>query len=719
MSSLAPNLFDKRFQDLLQIGRALLPSLAPDWTDHNAHDPGITLMELLAWVAEAQLYSLGHMRRDERAAYAAMLGILPGGTKGAHGLIWPDRSDPRSPLTTYSMTMVLSKDTVIKLAGADSPTFRPSNTLLWVPGRITALLTRLGDGQTIDHTSANGRGVAWLPFGERAGRRDVLAISFKCRDEAGLFGVDRQNAKGAHWAIGVLAAPPLSGGTAAPGEPGPHFQSRLKATLIVDNERVALRIASDTTQGLLSTGAILLDLDDVATSPRDEFTIELSAPGGFARPPRLLRIEPNVIPIEQGQAISREAHQANGEPDLNITLKESGLQFVAGQHPITLEVDEPSGSATWYLFGIRSDLAHELNSGRVPASLHKQFQEHDIILAPTAVIHTLLAGNKWTIVDADQTYLIVRESQMLNVYKTWSLCDRLSEHGSDENVYEVDARTGQITFGNGVNGRIPPAGSQVFVTYTVSDGEQGNVARNRKWKVAGIEGVSGINLDPITGGASPSGWIEERHEARRRFRDDHALVTAEDIAAAALALPLLEVARAWVVPPNANGPQTGVLTLVALRSRQNNAEPEQIPETARWLEAIRRSLSARMPLGIRLAVVAPRYTDFSTQVVLEAHPRLDPKAIEDTVIKELGKRFTLDGRAEGATPRQPGVPVTKRDLAAWLRAIAGVKRVVKLQLLDANGQDGPKISVLRNGLPRWNSGHSTIDVKRSGSGSTP
>jgi hypothetical protein len=40
-------------------------------------------------------------------------------------------------------------------------------------------------------------------------------------------------------------------------------------------------------------------------------------------------------------------------------------------------------------------------------------------------------------------------------------------------------------------------------------------------------------------------------------------------------------------------------------------------------------------------------------------------------------------------------------------------------LLDANGQGVLKLSVPRNGLPRWNSGDSKIDVKRSGSGSTP
>jgi hypothetical protein len=62
--------------------------------------------------------------------------------------------------------------------------------------------------------------------------------------------------------------------------------------------------------------------------------------------------------------------------------------------------------------------------------------------------------------------------------------------------------------------------------------------------------------------------------------------------------------------------------------------------------------------------------------------------------------------------------VTKRDLAAWLRAIDGVKRVVNLQLLDTNGEDARKIVVPRNGLPRWNFSGSTIEVKRSGPGST-
>src|SRR6185295_7424353 len=134
MSKLTPNLFQRRFQDLVEIGRARLPSLAPEWTDHNAHDPGITLMELLAWVAEAQLYSLSRMRRDERAAYAALLGISPHGTEGAAGLIWSDRLDPNSPASTFTTTMVLSDEAVINPTDGGGPTFRPVNKLLWAPG---------------------------------------------------------------------------------------------------------------------------------------------------------------------------------------------------------------------------------------------------------------------------------------------------------------------------------------------------------------------------------------------------------------------------------------------------------------------------------------------------------------------------------------------------------------------------------------------------------
>ena len=194
MTLLAPDLFERRFGDLMEIGRAKLPALAPDWTDHNAHDPGITLMELLAWVAEAQLYSVARRpRRDERLAYAALFGLTAGGTQPARGVLWPDPSD-------LSASVVIRRDAVVNVVNEETPTFRPTHDLLFVPGRIQRLETRLANGGTIDHTATNARGgTPFLPFGESAGPRDVLLLTFR-----GLF----ETQKGALWPIGIRAAPP-------------------------------------------------------------------------------------------------------------------------------------------------------------------------------------------------------------------------------------------------------------------------------------------------------------------------------------------------------------------------------------------------------------------------------------------------------------------------------------------------------------------------------
>jgi hypothetical protein len=644
MKKLAPDLFQKRFSDLMEIGRAQLPSLAPEWTDHNAHDPGITLMELLAWVAEAQLFSLSRTRRDERTAYAAMLGLAPRGTRASTGLIWPDPLDPKSPEAMFKATAVIPENAAIQVVGEAFPAFRPESNLIFAPGRIEKLETRYPNRRTIDHTTTNARGrLPFTPFGEGTGRRLVLRLTFAAADAKGLFGRDRDAAKGASWFIGVLAAP--TSNTSADMKTGSEAATpptTLRATLVTDDDRFTLPIVSDKTHGFLKTGAIRLSLDNVDAKPDqlEKFVIEIEAPQGFARPPRVLRIEPNVIPIVQGRAVSKEKHTANGMPDLSLSLEVAGLRFESETEPVAISVVEPNGVTAW-------------SRGR------------------------------------------------------------LSDSGPNDNVFEVDSTTGEIAFGNGINGRIPPAGSEVLVSYDVSDGEKGNVARNRKWQVGGISGTFGVNLDPISGGTGRSGWDDDRREARRRSREDHALVSSDDIVVAAKSLPILEVARAWVVEPDPRQPRTGVVRLVAMRDRPGGTEPEEPPETGRWLQAIRRGLTTRMPLASRLAVVAPRYVEFRINAVLEADANRDPSEIWKKVEEELRGRLALVARAPGEVPRQPGVPLTTRDIGAWMRSVDGVRRVIDVSLERADGKsvkDG--IVVPRDGLPRWIPVPSSIEVRR-------
>lgn len=82
------------FDALVDTGRALIPRYAPDWTDHNLHDPGITLLDLLAWVIDQQVYRIGFAGDAHLKAFAALLGVRPEPAQPARGLLWPTGPAP-------------------------------------------------------------------------------------------------------------------------------------------------------------------------------------------------------------------------------------------------------------------------------------------------------------------------------------------------------------------------------------------------------------------------------------------------------------------------------------------------------------------------------------------------------------------------------------------------------------------------------------------------
>ena len=70
-----PNLDTRRWDDLVEEGRALIPRYAPGWTDHNAHDPGMTLIELLAWQVEQEMYRANRIPDHNRRKFLALVGF--------------------------------------------------------------------------------------------------------------------------------------------------------------------------------------------------------------------------------------------------------------------------------------------------------------------------------------------------------------------------------------------------------------------------------------------------------------------------------------------------------------------------------------------------------------------------------------------------------------------------------------------------------------------
>lgn len=80
MSLPVPNLDDRRFQDIVDECRRRIPTYTPEWTDHNLSDPGITLVELFAWMSEQILYRLNKVPDKNYIKFLELIGVrlLPG-----------------------------------------------------------------------------------------------------------------------------------------------------------------------------------------------------------------------------------------------------------------------------------------------------------------------------------------------------------------------------------------------------------------------------------------------------------------------------------------------------------------------------------------------------------------------------------------------------------------------------------------------------------------
>lgn len=61
MSLPVTNLDDRRFQDLVDEAKRLIPTYCPEWTNHNVSDPGVALIELFAWMTEMTIFRLNQV----------------------------------------------------------------------------------------------------------------------------------------------------------------------------------------------------------------------------------------------------------------------------------------------------------------------------------------------------------------------------------------------------------------------------------------------------------------------------------------------------------------------------------------------------------------------------------------------------------------------------------------------------------------------------------
>jgi predicted phage baseplate assembly protein len=82
----APDLDDRTWEEIVAQARALIPTYAPNWTDHNPSDLGITLIELFAWLVEGMIFRLNRVPDKNLIEFLNLIGVT---------------RDPPTPASTF------------------------------------------------------------------------------------------------------------------------------------------------------------------------------------------------------------------------------------------------------------------------------------------------------------------------------------------------------------------------------------------------------------------------------------------------------------------------------------------------------------------------------------------------------------------------------------------------------------------------------------------
>lgn len=77
MPPTTPIIDPRNFQDLVDEAKRRIPQYCPEWTDHNVSDPGVTLIELFAWMTDILLYRLNRVPERDFLKFLELIGARP------------------------------------------------------------------------------------------------------------------------------------------------------------------------------------------------------------------------------------------------------------------------------------------------------------------------------------------------------------------------------------------------------------------------------------------------------------------------------------------------------------------------------------------------------------------------------------------------------------------------------------------------------------------
>ena len=196
----SPPLDDRSFQDLVDEAKKRIPLYCPEWTDHNVSDPGITLVELFAWMVDILLYRVNQVPHRHHVRLLELLGIQLEPPQAAMAPITFYLSAPQASSVAIPQGTMASTS---RADGGEAIVFATDEDLRIRPAKMTHLVVRrraLSGGMAYEEIDLNRLTRPFTPFSqdhpsvgeaiflgfEEPLSNHLLGLSFSCNRAGGL-----------------------------------------------------------------------------------------------------------------------------------------------------------------------------------------------------------------------------------------------------------------------------------------------------------------------------------------------------------------------------------------------------------------------------------------------------------------------------------------------------------------------------------------------------
>ena len=647
------NLDDQSFEQIMEYVTGRLPWLCPAWTDYNAHDPGITILELIAWYKEMQQYHMNTVTPALQKKLLKLLGVVPRPPRPASCLVSPPRDRRLPPLARLESP----QGVCFELLEPAQPAGRVEAAYLAGSGGLQEVTEALAQPQLAIRPFAEDGGAQLLIGLGDCGRS--LRLWFEIDDQRPVprnpFASPDQSPRVLQWGCAGASQPPqVEDGTNGLSHSG-FITFRFPADFA----------ATDAGRGLPPRPYLTLRQLDAGCE--EEIRL-MGIYGGYFRAAQQetwanaqwQRLEPGMdrLPLEDAVALEGGVYLFAREGE--------GLRFLPSQR-------------AWEEGGLclRFD----------PAGLPQDGEPNLLVVSQDALRYGQLMFPS-TGLPEQSILLPVGERQVLPdrlrlICDTlcpdgqvrpalWECVDDLTACGPRDRVFAYDPVREQVVFGDGAHGAIPPKGEQAVLVASLALSYCGGGNVPRDCALALADGSTAGNT-AASGGEDAQSLPQAAAEFLRSLEHTQKCASEADYERAARETPGLRVAAAKAIagfdPEEPSGrSHLPVVTVVVL---PGSSRVRPLPD-ARFLRAVQEHLEHLRPICTVVKVVAPTYVPVG--VSLQARGAFSTQL--EGKIREAVERYLQ----VGYRGRAIGDPVRRDDLAAALMEVEHLLGIQRLEL---------------------------------------